>query len=85
MLRQVLATARLTRLITEDTITEDLRHKVGGLHPMVGELVGCRWCAGVWAAGIVMAADKVFPPVVDMLAVAQSGVMVMALTERMER
>lgn len=85
MLRLALATARLTRLITEDSITEDLREKVGAVHPLVDELVHCRWCAGIWAATAILITDRVAPQVVDMLAVAQAGTMALTLTERMDR
>jgi hypothetical protein len=83
VLRQALATARLTRLITQDTITDPLRDQVSKVHPMVDELVHCPWCAGVWAAGAILLADRTAPALVDTLALAQAGSMVGVLTERM--
>jgi hypothetical protein len=41
------ATARITRLITLDTITEPIRARLPG---MLGALVQCAWCTGVWVA-----------------------------------
>lgn len=38
--------ARLTRLITLDVITEPIRRRLPGL---LGALVECSWCTGVWA------------------------------------
>lgn len=42
--------ARLTRLITLDVITEPIRRRLTGL---LGALVECSWCTGVWVAGAV--------------------------------
>ena len=47
-------TARLTRLITEDTITDRLRvwvmRKGGGPDSMAYTWVRCPWCVGLWIA-----------------------------------
>lgn len=43
----VLLAARLTRLITLDTITAPIRDRLPGL---LGALVQCAWCTGVWVA-----------------------------------
>ena len=42
--------ARLTRLITLDTITQPIRNRLTGL---VAALVECPWCTGVWTAAAV--------------------------------
>lgn len=42
--------ARLTRLITLDVITEPIRRRLPGL---LGALVECSWCTGVWAGAAV--------------------------------
>lgn len=50
-----LATARLTRLITTDQITEPLRRVAWKIDPNlkhVGYLITCPYCVGVWAAGL---------------------------------
>jgi hypothetical protein len=68
-LTDVLATYRLTRLITRDTITEDLRYAVTDAaltkHSRVplkaAELVGCPWCVSVYVAALVVAARTFIP------------------------
>jgi len=85
MLRQAMATARLTRLITQDTITEPLRDRAGEVHPLVRELVGCNWCAGIWAAAAVLVLDRTAPAAVDTLAVAQVGFMAISAAALRER
>lgn len=49
----VLAVARVTRLITEDVITEPLRlhieRRFGG-ESMVAYLFSCAWCMSLWVA-----------------------------------
>lgn len=48
----VLAVARLTRLVTRDTITEGIRRWVRrwlGLRAF--DFVTCPWCTSVWLAG----------------------------------
>jgi hypothetical protein len=56
-----LATFRLTRLATTDTITEGLRQRVGGRDGEDMKRLGlflfatCAWCMSVWiAAGVVI-------------------------------
>ena len=50
----LLATRRITTLITEDKITEDLRDAVTRRfppeHTKLGYLVTCRKCSSIWAA-----------------------------------
>lgn len=50
------ATARLTRLVVDDKITETARHAVVkrlGADSRISYLVNCHWCTGVWAAAVV--------------------------------
>lgn len=52
------ATARLTRLITGDTITRPLRERIAtryGPDSMPAEFVTCPWCVGFWVALLVTA------------------------------
>lgn len=47
----VAATARLTRLVTADTITAPLRVAVvrkWGPSSMANEFIHCAWCVGMW-------------------------------------
>src|SRR5678815_3816982 len=56
----VLAAARITRIITTDTITAGIRMRLVnalGIESKAAELLQCNWCAGMWAAaGTVTAA-----------------------------
>lgn len=60
MLVEALAAARVTRLVTRDTVTRPAREHVGRLEaegrvPLGSwEFVRCPWCVGVWAALLVM-------------------------------
>lgn len=46
----VLATYRLTRLVTADFITERLRGWAMARSPWLGYLAGCDWCLSIWIA-----------------------------------
>lgn len=57
------ATARLARLITQDTIFEDQRLRYlqamdEGNHPKLAELAVCPWCISVWIGGAVALAAQ---------------------------
>ena len=57
MIRDGLAVSRLTRLITEDFITEPLRKRAFDLDPdsrHIGYLVDCPACASIWVAGLAL-------------------------------
>lgn len=62
-----LACARLTRLITRDTITDRLRWPLirrsanGELPEWVGEFVRCPWCVSIWVAFGIVAARRTIP------------------------
>ena len=49
-----LATYRLTRLITRDTITAPAREKIWRYHPphesKLGYVLTCEWCSSIYAA-----------------------------------
>jgi len=61
-----LAVARLTGLVTADTITEDLRHafiawlddRPKTLGSFVGSLIECPWCVSMWVG--LLAASPVW-------------------------
>lgn len=71
-----LATARLTRLVTEDSITQPLRDRAMSSNPLVGELVHCRKCVSVWAAAAVVVASRVSPPLTRMLALSEGAILI---------
>lgn len=45
-----LAVARLTRLVTEDTLTGPLRRAAEAHSAQLAAFLGCPWCVGVWVA-----------------------------------
>ena len=61
------ATARLARLVTRDTIFDTPRlsyvRKMDGTgHPKLAELAVCPWCVSVWiGAAVAVAADRDLP------------------------
>lgn len=54
-----LAAYRITRLITEDTITAGLRDRVRS--PVLRKFVNCPWCVGFWVSCGVVTARTVAP------------------------
>ena len=49
----VLATARLTRLVTRDDLTAPMRQGIDkwlGENSFVSRVIWCHWCAGVWVS-----------------------------------
>jgi hypothetical protein len=64
-----LATYRLTRLVTDDTITEPIRHWLGGWDPAVlrvsrprtWDFITCPWCTSVWIGAGVVALTALWP------------------------
>lgn len=75
MLVELLATARVTRLITEDSITEPLRDRAMEIHPKLGELVHCRMCTSIWAGAAVVAASRLLPGLNRMLALSEGTIL----------
>lgn len=71
-----LATARLTRLVTNDTIIDRLRWPIvrasadGRLPEWCGAFIRCPWCVGMWAALGVLAARRINPRVWTPIATA---------------
>src|SRR5690242_20889167 len=52
-----LAAARITRLVTRDTITQPLRLWLinrSGVDSRLAELLSCDWCSGVWVSSAVV-------------------------------
>lgn len=79
----VLATARITRLITEDKITEPIRDWVEGTFPgsKVAYLVSCPLCVSVWAAGAISVAPQAAEPLVRMLALSEATIVWKEITD----
>lgn len=70
----VLAGHRLTRLVTEDTITAPLREKIFKKYPPTEDswsyVFTCAWCTSLWIGLGVTAARKLYPRVWNPLAEA---------------
>lgn len=75
MIIELLATARITRLVVEDSITEPLRDRAMEIHPKLGELVTCRMCTSVWAGAVVLAMSRLVPDVNRMLALSEGTIL----------
>lgn len=62
----VLASYRVTRLITTDTILEFIREKIWKRYPpstMLGYLITCNWCTGFWVSLAFVVAQILVPDV----------------------
>ncbi len=75
MLIELLAVARITRLVTEDSITEPFRDWAMGFNPKLGELVQCRMCTSVWAGAVVVLASRSVPRLTRMLALSEGAIL----------
>lgn len=58
-----LATYRLTRLITRDSITEPIREWIWKRRPpeksKIGYLFTCEWCMSIWTASLLIASSMI--------------------------
>ena len=72
----VLATYRLTRLVTADEITKHLRGWVVDRSEWFGYLVTCDWCLSIWVAPIPTVSLLIWG---DVLAV-QVGLVALAMS-----
>lgn len=64
VLTDIVATYRLTKMIMEDRITEDLRALVYTKFPRdskMSYLMGCPWCISIWAGAAIFTLRKVSP------------------------
>jgi len=69
-LSDVLATYRLTKLVMEDKITEDLRFLIYSKLPSDSKLVyllNCPWCVSIWAGLVIFTLRKVSPDTADIV------------------
>jgi Protein of unknown function (DUF1360) len=69
LLVDTVAVYRLTKLATEDRITEDLRELLFKHFPpqstRLGYLMTCGWCVSIWAAGVIFTLRKISPATAD--------------------
>ena len=62
----VLASYRVTRAITTDTIFESVREKIWKKYPpstKLGYLITCNWCTGFWVSIVFVVAYILVPDV----------------------
>jgi hypothetical protein len=67
----ITATYRLTKLINDDYIFNDLRQKVWAKYPRdtkIGYLFTCPWCMSIWAGGALLLTRKFAPEFYNELA-----------------
>lgn len=83
--KDILATYRLTKLIIDDKLMEDVREAVFEKFPpestKVGYLFTCPWCVSMWVGLGVVAARKVAPEAWDGVATALAASSVSGLIE----
>lgn len=88
-LLELVATARLTRLIMDDGITQPLRDEINGRWPgkRISELLNCRACVSIWAAGavVVLRCSRLGRAVLRMLALSEVAIALRAGAEWLER
>jgi hypothetical protein len=65
----IVATWRLTKLVMEDKITEDLREFIYEHFPSskLSYLIGCPWCVSIWAGIAIFAIRRFYPQYADTL------------------
>jgi hypothetical protein len=83
----ILASYRLTHLITLDTITEPIRTRLASV-PFLGELISCYWCAGIWVSALLVAGHYWWPGptgvIALILAIAGGQALVETLSKKKE-
>lgn len=83
--KDALATYRLTKLVIDDKITEDVREAVFDKFPpdqtKVGYLFTCPWCVSIWVGLGVATARLVAPKAWDPVATALAASSVTGLLE----
>jgi len=96
LLTPLLATTRLTALITQDEITQPIRDKVEAfatqnpnspLHTLkLDYLVSCSRCVSIYAAGTTLALYAFRPtrPLVKLLALSQAAILALQALEALE-
>lgn len=79
-----LATARLTRLVVEDDISQPIRDRAMASRSIVGDVVQCRRCTSVWAAAAILIVSRISPQLARMLAISEMAITTMALVDALE-
>jgi hypothetical protein len=90
VLTDIVATYRLTKLIMEDRITEDLRALVYDKFPRDSKMsyfMGCPWCISIWAGAVIFTLRKVSPEMANIVSglLAASAVTGVAYTKGLDQ
>lgn len=70
LLSDILATYRLTRMVLDDKITEDIRNAIYERSPrdsMMSYFVGCPWCVSIWAGLVIFSLRRISPSNADIV------------------
>lgn len=70
VITDIIATYRLTRLVMEDRVTEDLRGIIYERFPRdskVSYLLGCAWCVSIWAGFAIFTLRRISPETADIV------------------
>jgi hypothetical protein len=66
----LLATYRLTKLVMDDEITQDLRMAIYTKFPQnskISYFIGCPWCVSIWAGAVIFTLRNVNPDGADIV------------------
>lgn len=66
----IAATYRLTKLVLDDKLTEDLRLAIYARFPKdskISYFIGCPWCVSIWAGAVIFTLRKVNPAGADIV------------------
>lgn len=82
----VLSTYRLTKLLNDDYILNDLRQKVLKKFPpqssKIGYLFTCYWCMSIWSAGCLLVLHKFAPEIYNFIALTLTASATTGLIEK---
>jgi hypothetical protein len=70
LLTDIAATYRLTKLVMEDRITEDIRQAIYERFPKdskISYFIGCPWCVSIWAGAVIFTLRKANPAGADIV------------------
>jgi len=90
VITDTVATYRLTKLIMEDRITEDLRALIFDKFPRdskMSYLLTCPWCVSVWAGMAIFTLRRISPETADIVSglLAASAVTGVIYTKGLDR
>lgn len=69
LLLDIVAVYRLTKLMLDDTIMDDIRNKIWDRYPpestKIGYLFTCPWCMSIWAGAVIFGLRRIHPEFAD--------------------